>query len=373
MYKPLHLVTFDIPYPADYGGAIDVYYKLKRLHKLGYAVTLHCFEYADRKPSEVLESLTYKTYYYKRKLSVSSFFKKEPFIVCTRNDKTLLEHLLEDDAPILFEGLHSTYWYHHKYLSNRIKAVRMHNIEWQYYEQLAAMEKHWLKKFFFYIESKKLKQYEHTFFTNTCNTVLCISKHDTDYFSKKYPMSRAIHLQPFHPFDCIQSLEGTGEYILFHANLAINDNEQAALFLIHNVFGKIDYPCIIAGKSPSLKLYEAIKTKQNISIIANPDEPTMLSLLQNAQINVLWSNQADGVKLKLLYAFCIGRFIIANPNIVLNAGLDDFVTITASSEAMVESINTFFLQNFENQYIEKRIAFLNIQHKHQNEVLENLF
>ena len=29
--KEIHIITFDIPYPANYGGVIDVFYKIKAL------------------------------------------------------------------------------------------------------------------------------------------------------------------------------------------------------------------------------------------------------------------------------------------------------------------------------------------------------
>ena len=33
--KTIHIIVFDVPYPSDYGGIIDVFYKLKALHQLG--------------------------------------------------------------------------------------------------------------------------------------------------------------------------------------------------------------------------------------------------------------------------------------------------------------------------------------------------
>ena len=50
--KHLHIVSFDIPYPPNYGGVIDVYYKLKALHRKGVKIILHCFEYPGRARSE---------------------------------------------------------------------------------------------------------------------------------------------------------------------------------------------------------------------------------------------------------------------------------------------------------------------------------
>ncbi len=46
--KHLHIISFDIPYPPNYGGVIDVYFKIRTLHELGIKIHLHCFEYPGR-------------------------------------------------------------------------------------------------------------------------------------------------------------------------------------------------------------------------------------------------------------------------------------------------------------------------------------
>ena len=50
--KNIHIVSFDIPYPPNYGGIIDIYYKVKTLNKLGINVILHCFQYGKKLQSE---------------------------------------------------------------------------------------------------------------------------------------------------------------------------------------------------------------------------------------------------------------------------------------------------------------------------------
>ena len=40
MDKYLNIVSFNIPYPANYGGVIDVYYKLEALHACGVKLIL---------------------------------------------------------------------------------------------------------------------------------------------------------------------------------------------------------------------------------------------------------------------------------------------------------------------------------------------
>ncbi len=51
----MHIVFLDNPLPADYGGAIDMYFKAKALKKLGYSLTLHVFEYGRVKQDSLNE------------------------------------------------------------------------------------------------------------------------------------------------------------------------------------------------------------------------------------------------------------------------------------------------------------------------------
>ena len=60
--KTLHVIAFDVPYPANYGGVIDVFYKLKYLHECGVDITLHCFEYGRGEQTE-LNKYCKKIYY----------------------------------------------------------------------------------------------------------------------------------------------------------------------------------------------------------------------------------------------------------------------------------------------------------------------
>ena len=42
--KELHVVAFDVPYPANYGGVIDIFYKVQALSEAGVKVHLHCYQ-----------------------------------------------------------------------------------------------------------------------------------------------------------------------------------------------------------------------------------------------------------------------------------------------------------------------------------------
>src|SRR5690606_3785580 len=134
----LHIISFDVPYPANYGGVIDVFFKVKALVSLGVKVHLHCFEYG-RKPSAELEELCEEVYYYHRKTTRGYLFRRRPFIVVTRSSEELMQRLLKDDHPILFEGLHTCFYLADERLVDRFKIVRTHNIEHDYYRNLAKV------------------------------------------------------------------------------------------------------------------------------------------------------------------------------------------------------------------------------------------
>ena len=80
MHKKIHVVSFDVPLPPDYGGVLDVFLRAKGLKALGYSVILHCYEYGrgrDHDFSEIADEI----YYYDRKNGVKSALSNLPYIV----------------------------------------------------------------------------------------------------------------------------------------------------------------------------------------------------------------------------------------------------------------------------------------------------
>ncbi len=121
MIKSVHIISWDIPYPANYGGVIDVFWTLKKLHEQGCKIKLHCFQYGDRFSSEVLNQYCSQVFYYPRKTGMMGLHASLPYIVSSRSDKLLLTNLLQDDAPIIFEGIHSTFLLNEPKLKDRRK------------------------------------------------------------------------------------------------------------------------------------------------------------------------------------------------------------------------------------------------------------
>ena len=316
--KKLHIISFDIPYPANYGGVIDVYYKLVWLNRAGVKITLHCFEYG-RKHAKELEALCEKVYYYPRKTGIMSMLSILPYTVKSRMSAALIKNLKKDEAPVLCEVLHTCGILDHPELKHRFKIFRHSNIEHDYYNALAKAEKKLSKKFFLYAEAWKLKRFEKTI--RHAHLILAVNENDAAYFKKQYPKVPCEYLPSFHESENVTGLPGKGEYILFHGNLSVIENQKAALWLIKNVFSKISLPVIIAGLKPSVKLRRKIEPFEHIDLIPNPSHDKMQELIQNAHQHILFTHQATGLKLKLLNVLYSGRFVVCNTKMIEGSGL----------------------------------------------------
>jgi len=122
--KSLNIITLNIPYPPDYGGMIDTYYRIKTLHNLGIRIHLHSFAYG-RKASKELESFCESVSYYPRKSGFIYNLSHLPYVVNTRRSKNLLKNLLRNDYPIFFDGLHTTKYLDHPALAERKITISM--------------------------------------------------------------------------------------------------------------------------------------------------------------------------------------------------------------------------------------------------------
>ena len=346
-----------MPYPANYGGVIDVFYKLVNLHKAGVQIILHCMEYGRGEQKE-LEKYCHKVYYYKRNTSFINQLSSVPYIVKSRSSKELLANLLLNEYPILFEGLHTCYYLNHERLKHRFKIYRESNIEHHYYYHLAHSEKNGLRKLYFISEAKKLYSFQKHL--SHANLMLVVSTADQKYLQDEFPNKKIEYLPSFHLNAELTCKEGRGEYVLYNGNLAVNENSKAVEFLVETVFSKIKQQVIIAGLNPSQKMKDSIKPFGNIKIIANPDEREMQHLLENAHVHCLYTHQATGLKLKLLNVLYSGRFCICNDLILEGTALETACLVRNSPSEMIQTIEQCFQTDFSKELTNERKSKLQV-------------
>jgi hypothetical protein len=338
--KHVHIVSFDVPYPANYGGVIDVFYRIQALHKLGVKITLHCFEYGRGEQKELLKYVD-RVFYYKRKRALLDSLGSTPFIVKTRRSPELLNNLLIDQSPILFEGLHTCFHLNDPQLKNRKKIVRTHNVEHEYYDGLAQQTKG-PKKAFFASESRKLKVYENQL--SHADHILAIKDSDADHF-EKYNNSVLV-LPASCPDVSLASQQSTEPFCLYHGNLSVLENETGAMWLINNVFSSVSLinKLKIAGKNPSKRLIKLCET-ENIELIKNPEQNELDALMSKSRVHVFYTDQTTGIKLKLVNALATSGHIVLNSKMTEGLNLQDQIHIADSAK----EFGTLVEQCLENE------------------------
>ncbi|MDB4303891.1 hypothetical protein N9934_03775 [Desulfosarcina sp.] len=354
--KYLHIIAFDIPYPPNYGGVIDVYYKLKALHKKGIKIILHCYEYPGRERNEILNQYCQEIFYYPRLTGLRSAFSRKPYIVKSRRSKKLIQNLLKDNYPILFEGLHSCYYLGDKRLAGRFKIYRESNIEHRYYINLFKVDKNIFNKAYFLFASAKLWYYQQIL--KHASLMLVVSEYDTEYLHLHFPEIDVEYLPSFHANEEVQSILGKGNYALYNGNIEVPENAHAVKFLINEVFNGIDEKLIVAGMNPPDYIQKLASEHSNVEIIANPDDEEMFKLIKEAQVNILVTFQATGLKLKLLNTLYKGRFCLVNGKMLNGTGLDELCTVGDTAEELKQNLQAIFEKDFEQSEIIKRKELL---------------
>lgn len=365
--RHLHIISFDVPYPANYGGVIDVFYKIKALHEAGIAIHLHCFDYGRGRQDALLAYCNEVTYY--QRLPVhKSISTSVPYIVGSRANKELLVNLKKDNHPILMEGMHCTYFLHSGDLPKERCFVRLPNVEYLYYQKLAETTTSLAKKWYYKLESKLLYQYEKGLADRA--DFWTISQKDCDVFTQQLGYNKVDNLPLYLPQYEPEWKGDKGNFCLYHGNLAVDENEYAASWLLDNIFSEIEIPFVIAGHNPSAKLEKKAHANMHTCIVANPSDKELVDLIKKAQVNILPSFNDTGIKLKLVNALFHGRHCLLNESAVAGSGLNGCCHIANSCSEMKDALAKLYdlpytLYVYEHRMESLRNTFSNQQNAAQ--------
>ncbi|GHV31937.1 hypothetical protein FACS1894177_07390 [Bacteroidia bacterium] len=366
--KRIHIVSFNIPYPPNYGGIIDVFYKLKALSENGVKITLHAFKYG-RKPAPELEKYCEKVYYYKRKTGIFSQLSNLPYIVYSRRNSELLANLLKDSSPILFEGLHGCYCLNHPLLKDRLKMVRAHNIESVYYRGLAQNTTSLLLKLYFNREAQKLEKFEPVL--SQANYILTLSTTEKKYFETRFGKDKIVYVPLFFQNQLAESdvQTKTKPFVLYHGDLSTPENRKAAAFLMDSVASRDkNIPWIFAGLNPPKDLLQLAEKYENVTVLANLSGEKMAQLIREANVHILFTNQVSGVKVKLLHALANGQYCLANKEMVEGSGLEKLCRIISDQpDEILETIRECLQKPLsETEIIRRKAVFHQIYDNNRN-------
>jgi hypothetical protein len=208
----------------------------------------------------------------------------------------------------------------------------------------------------------KLKRYHRVL--KKCDGVLSISPSDQDYF-ESYPGIKSSYLPAFLPNDKVLRLEKKGYFALFHGDLSVTDNRKAAHFLT-DVLSRLDIPFIVAGRTNDKRLLSKIEAAKNIQFISLENQEQLDDLIQRAHINLLWSRNASGIKIKLLNSLFNGRFCLVNSPVVQGSGLEDLCEIADDEKTLIHKLIQLMDREYSAELHNKKQEMLNIFEKKRN-------
>lgn len=325
--KRIHIVSFDVPFEPNYGGILDVYLRAKALKQAGFYIVMHCFDYGRGK-LPIDPEIADKVFYYKRDTSIFSFIGTAPYIVRGRKNKQLLANLRKDNDPILLEGQHSTGFIDQLNTKGRKVMIRKHNVEWQYYSELANRETSLMKLIFYRTESRRLRHQESKLYDVP---LLCISQADLNYYlakgAKAYLATTPLFFEQRKASDLPQT-----NYALFHGNLSVSENIEALEKMVSNLSaGNCRFEVKVAGKDPGPELTELLQ-KAGVECIGNPSMNEMTALIQNAKIHLCLGFQQTGLKLKLLQSLETGKPCVVTKEMLHGTDLERFCIVWNPNE-----------------------------------------
>lgn len=332
-----------------------MYYKIRALHAAGVRVLLHCFKYG-REEQPILKKYCEEVFYYPRNYFPDLSNPALPFIVSSRRNKDLLKNLKAHAYPILMEGVHSTYYLSHPALKNRKMLVRLHNVEYIYYQHLARTCRDIFRRIYFSLESKLLHRYEQKLSSGVL--LLATSRKDESIYRDQLHANNIQFLPAFLPPDEVESKTGKGSFALYHGNLSVPENERSAIWLVDECFGNMDFPLVLAGKNPSKRLKNKVLKFKNIRLVENPDKEEMDRLIREAHIHVLPSFNRTGIKIKLLLALYQGRFIITNEAGIAGTPFRDLCSIAETAGEFKRIIEELKNKTFTTTEVDRREQIL---------------
>ena len=339
MHNNIHIVTPDVPSPADADILQDIYLKIKALHNAGIKIHLHSFEFG-KGTSSILEQYCHRIKYYRRnKVSELLSSSNTPYSVASRSNRELVKNLFADDFPILYEGISTTFpvlWQHSG--NHKLQHLNLSRDDEKYYKNLASLMPWGLNKLTYFYESWKCRSY-----------------------LKKLDQNSNITISSSPPITGIQEAsfsERQGSFCLYFGKLSDKENEYAALWLLENIFNEVEIPFVIAGSNPSPQLEQAAHLRLHTCLVGDPTERELDELIKKAQI-ILLPSFIDASPVNRLYkSLSMGRYGVVNEKAVGGSALGSLCSVAGTPEVFKENAIRLFNEPFSIDFHHARIQKL---------------
>ncbi len=375
-----------VPYPLKDGGAVCTFSSVKGYAETGCVVHLlamntskHFVE--EKTVQEVLGKFgMVETVYVDNRIEpVSAFlnlFSDKSFVISRfiseEFDRKLTEILKTNEFDVIhIDGLPPSAYIRtaRKYSKAKI-VMRAHNVEHVIWERIVVQERNPLKKFYLNIQTKRLKKYESSSFTQ-CDLVLAISKEDEVTIKQCSQSAKTIVVPAGIEVSDDPPTQSISNNLFFIGSFDWVPNLQGLEWFFENVWKNItrNYPLlkfVIAGK----KMPDSIKNLESGDVVIAGEVPNAKQFILEQGILIVPLISGSGIRIKIIEALALGKIVIATNIAAEGLGLTDGENVliannssqfigqigkclndTAFRKKIGRNAHQFALNNFQNKRI----------------------
>jgi len=269
------------------------------------------------KKVEIFELPSDKSKFAWYKLVLKSFFSKDAYTVNWTKSKIMAKKIKEFLAKNHIDLIHCDTIGLAEYvrdIKEIPKVLNHHNIESHMMLRRAKKEKNPLKKFYFYQEATKLKEYEKQICPNF-DINLVVSELDKERLLNIAPNSKVevipngVDTSYFKPHGnkCLK------HNLIFAASLDYYPNEDAVIFFMQKIWPVLkkknsNITFTITGRNPSKCIRKIASADSNINVTGYVED--VRPLIDKAEVYICPIRDGGGTKLKLLDAMAMGKAIV---------------------------------------------------------------
>lgn len=359
--KVLIVSPIPVSYPPRDGYSMVVFYRSYFLKKLANIESDIIVSENEKYPAKsLIDSGVFNNVFSypmngKWKSLAKSFFSKETYTMIRHDiNNEDLKNITSNIDKNKYEAVifdYSASYPLYKKLINHINVDNdkivywSHNIDYIDFKNVTIETNNLLRKIFYYIIYRKLKNIELDYIKKFIK-IVSVAKHETKILKEINPMASIYWIPPMLPEPmpreidkkCLSNLEEkvrSYKYkILFTGDLRRSSNVIPAIWFANKVFPLIKRELkacfIIAGKDPSKEIIDLVKSNNDVLLF--PNVPSMSPLYEISDLVIVPLFNPAGIKLKLIEALKYKRKVAARPEALLGAGLEDIVPSATEPE-----------------------------------------
>ncbi|WP_175400847.1 glycosyltransferase [Clostridium pasteurianum] len=316
-------ISMELPYPANSGGRIYTWERLKQIQKHSNNIFLYTLaENSEKVELEKIKEVCSEVNIYRRenkyKNAILNLFK--PYSVVSRYNKNMyydIEKIIASEKKVDLIIIDIPEMILNCPVNNNIpKIITQHNIEFKVFQSIYKNSKNYIHKAIFYIEYIKMKRFEDKIYkSNLINGFTFISEKDAEVFQNMYNIKR-YNITPqgydvdFNNEKKITINDGC-KIILFTGKMNYQPNVQAVEWFCTNIFPHIkekvkNLKFYIVGKKPT----DEVKKLANDDIIVTGEVESVEPYIHKADLVVIPLKSGGGVKIKLFEALGNGKIVV---------------------------------------------------------------